>query len=64
MCTLPRRPAAALKALDKVISGDKPPARAVYELRAQLLGQAGWAHWQRHEQGMLLVRFPRDWPPL
>jgi hypothetical protein len=36
----------------------------VYELRAQLLAQAGWGHWEARERALLHVRFPRDFPPL
>ncbi|PRW39066.1 Tripeptidyl-peptidase 2 isoform A [Chlorella sorokiniana] len=43
------RLASAYRTLDKVASPeDKPAAKDVLELRAQLLGQLGWAHWERH----------------
>lgn len=63
------RLAGALKALDKLAADDKTTgsaaaAKEVAELRAALMGQAGWAHWQAHERALMRVKFPAALPPL
>ncbi len=57
------RPGQALKLLNKRIADGKPD-RKLFEQRITLFEKLGWEHWQRYEQAWLLIRFPRDYPPL
>lgn len=41
---------------------DKPGDRAVLELRAELVGKLGWAHWERQQRRSLLSTHPPAYP--
>jgi hypothetical protein len=62
------RPAAALTALDKLLSpSDEVPGAAAPEasqLKRKLLQQLGWQHWKAYDEAWARVKFPAQLPPL
>jgi hypothetical protein len=53
----------ACRALEKLAAPeDKPPAREVLQLRAELFGRLGWAHWARQEASRINDAFPAAYP--
>lgn len=57
------RLASAYKVLEKAASPeDKPASKEVLELRAALLSQLGWAHWERQLRRRLISAFPPAYP--
>lgn len=51
------------RALDKVVNpDDKPAAKEVLQLRAELFERLGWAHWARQEQSRIKDHFPGAYP--
>lgn len=53
------------RALNKAItSDDRFPPKDLLELRAELFGKLGIAHWQRHEQARIRHHFPPGYPLL
>jgi hypothetical protein len=46
----------------KATREDKATSREVIELRAELFGRLGWAHWQRAESRRVMEAFPPAHP--
>lgn len=71
MCVLHacRRPAAALKALDKLAADDKSLASSallkdISRMRGKLMASLEWRHWAAHEEEAARARFPTAMAPL
>ena len=59
------RLAAALKALEKAISGDEKDGKVALEcakLRARYYERLGWPQWARHETSRIKDAFPPAYP--
>ena len=51
------------RALDKAAAPeDKPAAKEVLQLRAELFERLGWAHWARQERSRIKDCFPAAYP--
>jgi tripeptidyl-peptidase-2 len=56
-----KRPAAALKLLDKAIAAT-PLDKRLYQKRADIFGELGWKDWQAVELKRMITRYPDHYP--
>lgn len=59
-----KRPAMALKAVQKAMGGDEQAGKDLWELREKIVGELGWAHLKPALEAAQKTHFPPQQPAI